>query len=86
MTILQISKLEEFEERHPGACRQMEAMFKAFLPLHVVAAVIRAQYGEHLCRAIFASTGGNAEERGGFGCRPGNGRKPGNRAIGPSGR
>ena len=51
MTILQISKLEEFEERHPGACRQMEAMFKAFLPLHVVAAVIQAQYGEHLCRS-----------------------------------
>jgi hypothetical protein len=51
MTILQISKLEEFEERHPGVCRQMEAMFKAFLPLHVVAAVIQAQYGEHLCRS-----------------------------------
>ena len=48
MTLQQISKLEEFEERHPGACGQMEAMFKAFFPLHVVAAVTEAQYGEHL--------------------------------------
>ena len=51
MTLQQVSKLEEFEERHPGACRQMEAMFKAFLPLRVVAAVLQAQYGEHLCRS-----------------------------------
>lgn len=51
MTLQQVSKLEEFEERHPGACRQMEAMFKAFFPLHVVSAVIQAQYGEHLCRS-----------------------------------
>ncbi len=51
MTLQQISKLEEFEERHPGACRQIEAMFKAFLPLRVVAAVLQAQYGERLCRS-----------------------------------
>ncbi len=50
MTLRQLSKLEELEERHPGACRQVEAMFKAFIPLRVVAAVLEAQYGEHISR------------------------------------
>jgi hypothetical protein len=50
MTLRQIANLEEFEERHPGACRQMEAMFRKFFPLRVVAAVAEAQYGEHVSR------------------------------------
>ncbi len=57
MTLRQIAKLEEFEERHPGACRQVEAMFKAFFPLRVVAAVLLAQYGEHVCVAYLREYG-----------------------------
>ena len=35
-------KLEELEDRHPGLCRQVEAMFKAFIPLRVIAAALQA--------------------------------------------
>jgi len=48
MTMRQILKLEEFEERHPGACRQVEAMFRARIPLPVIAAALQVQYGEQI--------------------------------------
>jgi hypothetical protein len=43
-------KLEELEDRHPGLCRQVEAMFKAFIPLRVIAAALQAQYGVRIGR------------------------------------
>jgi hypothetical protein len=46
MQLHRLSKLEAIEDRHPGLCRQLEAMFKALLPVHVISAAIRAQYGE----------------------------------------
>jgi hypothetical protein len=49
------SKLEEFEDRHPGLCRQVEAMFKAFIPLRVIAAVLQAQYGERIACASLST-------------------------------
>jgi len=42
------SKLEEFEGRHPGLCRQVEAMFEAFIPLRAISAALQAQYGERI--------------------------------------
>jgi hypothetical protein len=49
------SKLEEFEARHPGLCRQVEAMLKAFIPLRTIAAAIQAQYGERIGRASLSA-------------------------------
>ena len=46
------SKLEEFEGRHPGLCRQVEAMFKAFIPPRAIAAALLAQYGERIGHTI----------------------------------
>jgi len=48
MAMHRFSKLEEFEDRHPGLCRQVEAMFKGFIPLRTIAAVLQAQYGERI--------------------------------------
>jgi hypothetical protein len=45
------SKLEKLEDRHPGLCRQVEAMFKAFIPLRAIAAALQAQYWEHISPA-----------------------------------
>ena len=42
------SKLEEFEDRHPGLCRQVEALLKARIPVRKIAAVLQAQYGERI--------------------------------------
>jgi hypothetical protein len=41
-------KLEEFEGRHPGLVRQVEAMFEAFVPLRAISAALQAQYGERI--------------------------------------
>jgi hypothetical protein len=48
MTLHRLSKLEAFEERHPGAFRQVEAMLKAFISVRRIAAVLLAQYGERI--------------------------------------
>ena len=48
MSLQRLSRLEAIEDRHPGLCRQLEAMFKAFIPLRVISAAIRAQYGESI--------------------------------------
>jgi hypothetical protein len=50
MTREKFRKFEEFEDRHPGLCRQVEAMFKAFIPLRAIAAALQAQYGEYIGR------------------------------------
>lgn len=42
------SKLVELEGRHPGLCRQVEAMFAAFIPLRAITAALQAQYGERI--------------------------------------
>jgi hypothetical protein len=55
MALQRFSKLEEFEDRHPGLCRQVEAMFKVFIPVRVIAAAIRAQYGESIGAASLSS-------------------------------
>jgi hypothetical protein len=48
MALHRFSKLEVLEDRHPGLCRQVEAMLKARVPVRVIAAVIQAQYGEYV--------------------------------------
>ncbi len=48
MPRMRLTNFEEFEERHPGACRQIEAMFKAGVAVRVVIAVLQAQYGESI--------------------------------------
>ncbi|MFZ0961669.1 MAG: hypothetical protein WAO35_12250 [Terriglobia bacterium] len=48
MALHRFSKLEEIEDRHPGLCRQVEAMFKALIPLRTISAALQAQYGERL--------------------------------------
>jgi len=48
------SRLEEIEDRHPGLCRQVEAIFKTFIPVHRIIAVLRAQYGEHIGHATLS--------------------------------
>jgi hypothetical protein len=40
------TKLEELEDRHPGFCRQVEAMLRALIPLRAIGAALQAQYGE----------------------------------------
>jgi hypothetical protein len=55
MALQRFSKLEEFEDRHPGLCCQVEAMFKAFIPLRAIAAAIQAQYSESIGAASLGS-------------------------------
>jgi len=43
-------KLEELEDRHPGLCGQVEAMFTAFISLRRIAAALQAQYGERISK------------------------------------
>jgi len=48
------SKLEQIEDRHPGLCRQVEAMLKALIPVPAIAQALQAQYGEHLgCSTLY---------------------------------
>jgi hypothetical protein len=51
MALYRFSRLEAIEDRHPGLCRQLEAMFKAFVPVRAIARYIRAQYGESIGRS-----------------------------------
>jgi hypothetical protein len=51
MAFHKFSKLEAIEDRHPGLCRQVEAMLKAFIPVRAIAAALQAQYGERIGRA-----------------------------------
>ncbi len=48
MPLHRFSKLEEFEDGHPGTCRQIEAMLKERIPVRVISAVLEAQYGEYI--------------------------------------
>jgi len=50
MALHKFSKLEKFEDRHPGLCRQLEAMLKAFIPLGAIARALQAQYGVCISR------------------------------------
>jgi hypothetical protein len=50
MALHRFCRLEAIEDRHPGLCRQLEAMFKAFVPVRAIARSIRAQYGENIGR------------------------------------
>ena len=50
MAVCKFSRLEALEDRYPGLCRQLEAMFKAFIPVRAIARSIRAQYGESIGR------------------------------------
>jgi hypothetical protein len=45
------SNLEKADGRHPGLCRQVEAMLKALIPVRAIARALRAQYGEPIGRA-----------------------------------
>jgi hypothetical protein len=51
MELHRFSRLEALEDRYPGLCRQLEAMFKAFIPVRAIARAIRAQYGESIGRS-----------------------------------
>ena len=42
------SRLESLEDRYPGLCRQLEAMFQALVPVRAISRAIRAQYGESI--------------------------------------
>ena len=59
MALHRFSKLEAFEDRHPGLCRQVEAMFRAFIPLRAIRAALQAQYGERIGRALLCSYRGD---------------------------
>jgi len=48
MALYRFSRLEAMEDLHPGLCRQLEAMFKALIPMRVILAAVRAQYGESI--------------------------------------
>jgi hypothetical protein len=48
MALERFCRLEAIEDRHPGLCRQVEAMFKAFIPMRTITAAIQAQYGESI--------------------------------------
>jgi hypothetical protein len=50
MRLQKFWKLEKFEDRHPGLCRQLEAMLKAFIPLRAIARAFQAQYGVRIGR------------------------------------
>jgi len=43
-----VLKLRKLDARHPGLCQKVDAMFDAFATLGAVAAMIRAEYGEHI--------------------------------------
>lgn len=70
MALYRLSKLEAIEDHHPGLCRQLEAMFQALIPVRVIAAAIKAQYGERIgprslrayrteCRELWQEAGGS---------------------------
>ncbi len=50
MAMHRFSRLETLEHRYPGLCRQLEAMFKALVPIRAIVRVVRAQYGEVIGR------------------------------------
>lgn len=50
MPKLIFGNIERLEDRHPGLCRQLEAMFDASISHRKIAAAIRAQYGERISR------------------------------------
>lgn len=41
--------IERIEQRHPGFCRQLDAMFEASISQRRIAAAIHALYGETIC-------------------------------------
>ena len=55
MAQLIFGNIERLEDRHPGFCRQLEAMFAASMPLRKIAAAIHSQYGARLSRDTLAA-------------------------------
>jgi hypothetical protein len=45
MAAHRFKRLEELEDQHPGLCRQVEQMFRAYIPVRAIARALRAQYG-----------------------------------------
>ena len=43
-----ITKMQMLEARHGGICRQVDAMFEAFVSLRTISAALQAQYGESI--------------------------------------
>jgi hypothetical protein len=55
MPAQRFARLEQIENRHPGLCRHVEAMLRAFIPLRAIAAAVLAQYGERIGYASLAT-------------------------------